>query len=152
MKPLIIAVMAGIFAAAPGLAAPAAMASWAAPEACIAVALAKPVPAGAEPLLARFDRTWPDAWQTRGRLAKQPFTTASLRAVVTDLACLSTLAGSDDIVKDARALFASKRHGKAAFDLLDGVARGTGTDPAIRTAARIFHAQMRFEVDDVRLH
>jgi hypothetical protein len=127
------------------------VATWSSPSACAAIARAEPV--AAEAYLSRLRADWPRDWQTRGRLADQPFSTATLRTVVTDLSCLSALPGGEAVVAEtSRALFASNRHGKAAFDQLDEVARGRDIDPAIRAAARTFHAQMRYTVGEVRLH
>lgn len=124
---------------------------WQAPPACAAIARAEPG-APADAYLAELRRTWPRDWQTRGRIGDQPFQTAALRALVTDLSCLSALPGGERVVVEtARPLFASRRHGRAAFEQLDEVARGSTVDPAIRAAARMLHAQMRFRVDDVRL-
>ncbi|TRW17377.1 hypothetical protein [Glacieibacterium frigidum] len=125
--------------------------AWTAPPACAAIARAEPgVPA--DVYLADLRRTWPRDWQTRGRLGDQPFETAALRSLVTDLSCLSALPGGESVViETARPLFASRRHGRAAFEQLDEVARGSTVDPAIRAAARQLHAQMRFRIDDPRL-
>ena len=126
------------------------LATWSAPAACAAIARAEP--SGADTYLADLRRTWPRDWRTRGRIDDQPFGTAGLRALVTDLSCLSALPGGETVVVDtARPLFASRRHGRAAFEQLDEVARGSSVDPAIRAAARTLHAQLRFSIDDVRL-
>lgn len=106
----------------------------------------------ADLLLAGFARSWPVEWRSRGRLRNQPFTPEAMRRTVTELACLAALPGGDKVVADtARPLFESRRHGGLAFDQLDEVARGAAVDPALRAAARSFHAQMRFEVDTPRL-
>lgn len=127
------------------------LATWRAPAACAAIARAE-VGLPADAYLGELRRTWPRDWQTRGRIGDQPFDTAALRALVTDLSCLSALPGGEAVVVEiARPLFASRRHGRAAFEQLDEVARGSAVDPAIRAAARVLHAQMRFRVDDVRL-
>ena len=125
--------------------------AWQAPPACAAIARAQPG-APADAYLAELRRTWPTDWQSRGRISDQVFGNAQLRGIVTDLACLSALPGGEtEVVETARPLFSSRRHGKAAFEQLDEVARGSTIDPAIRSAARQFHAQMRYRVDEVRL-
>lgn len=97
--------------------------------------------------LAEFDRAYPREWRRRGGIKDVEFTPAELRRAVTGLACLSTWPGADPLVPDAAAaLFASRRHGTAAFEQLDGIARGGVVDPNLRAAARAFHAQMRYVV------
>lgn len=131
--------------------APYTLAAWTAPPACAIVARRTPLRSeavSADILLADFSRDWPLDWRSRGRLRDQPFNSSALRAVVTDLACLSALPGGERIVtRAARPLFESGRHGKAAFEQLDEVARGAAVDGGIRAAARSFHAMMRYEVD-----
>lgn len=130
------------------------LAAWTAPPACAVVMRTEPLRSevrSADVLLADFRRDWPRDWSSRSRLRNQPFDAAGLRAVVTDLACLSVLPGGERVVvRAARPLFESGRHGTAAFEQLDEVARGAGIDGGVRAAARIFHAQMRFEVDRER--
>ena len=127
------------------------LAAWVAPPACAIAARETAISAdapAADILLASFQRDWPHDWRTRGRLRDQPFSNAALRAVVTDLACLSALPGGERVVaRAARPLFESGRHGKRAFEQLDEVARGAAINPGVRAAARVFHAQMRYEVD-----
>ena len=136
--------------------APVQLATWVAPPACAIIARITPaetIPASTDLLLADFRQNWPRDWQSRGRLRNQPFGPATLRNVVTDLACLAALPGADrQILHAARPLFESRRHGRNAFDQLDEVARGAMIDPGVRTAARTFHANMRYEVDMERLH
>ena len=135
--------------------APVAIATWAPPRACAVIAGGVPLRATgptADVLLAEFERGWPRDWSRRSALRNQPFTSTRLRAVVTDLACLSALPGGERIVaRTARPLFQSRRHGTTAFEQLDEVARGAAVDPGVRAAARTFHAQMRYEVDMPRL-
>lgn len=130
------------------------LAAWNSPPACAVVMRTEPLRnevRSADLLLANFRRDWPRDWSSRSRLRNQPFDAAGLRAVVTDLACLSALPGGDRVVaRAARPLFESRRHGAAAFERLDEVARGSGIDGGVRAAARTFHAQMRFEVDQER--
>ena len=120
-------------------------------EACLIVARReRPIGTG-DIVLAEAQRVWPVEWRSRGSLRSQPFTPLQLRRTVTDLACLSALPSGDRVVtRMARALFESRRHGAAAFEQLDDVARSDAVDPPVRAVARTFHAQMRFEVEDPR--
>ena len=127
------------------------LATWST-SACAVIAQGGASARSSDVILADFTRTWPQDWRSSSRLRRQPFTPTQLRATVTELACLATLPGGDRVVADlARPLFGS-RHGAAAFDQLDEVARGATVDPGVRAAARSFHAHMRFEVDTPRLH
>ena len=102
-------------------------------------------------MLKRFDADWPAAWRSQRLVRRAPIAAATLRRAVATLACLAALPGARAHVRDvARPLFASRRNGTAAFEALDGLARSAAVAPAVRAAARTFHAEMRFEVDDPR--
>ena len=130
------------------------LARWSPPPACAVIAgnaAFRSEAFAGDALLARFQRDWPVEWRSRGTLAHQPFSRTAMRAVVSDLACLAALPGGERLVtRAARPMFESRRHGVIAFEELDEVARGTGVHPGVRAAARTFHAEMRFAVDDPR--
>ncbi len=121
--------------------------AWAGPGGCPSVGRA-PAIGASERLMADFERAYPADWRRQGRIEKLAFEADQLRRVVTGLACLATWPAADPAVpKAALPLFASKRHGRLAFELLDGVARDAGVPSDVRAAARSFHAEMRFRVD-----
>lgn len=121
--------------------------TWAGPGGCASVGRAAAIGAS-ERLLTDFDRAYPADWRRQGRIEKVVIEPDQLRRVVTGLACLSTWPAADPAVPMfALPLFASKRHGRAAFELLDGVARDAAVPSDVRAAARSFHAEMRFRVD-----
>lgn len=129
------------------LPAPDPIAAWAGQSGCPSVSRAAAVGAS-EQLMTSFDQHYPADWRRRGRLEKVVLEPDELRRVVTGLACLSTWPAADPAVPRAAVpLFASKRHGRLAFELLDGVARDAIVPSDVRAAARSFHAEMRFRVD-----
>lgn len=119
---------------------------WAGPGGC-ATAARVDAPAAAE-LMSNFERGYPADWRRPNLIKRVDLDPERLRRAVVGLACLSTWPAADPSVPQAALpLFASKRHGKLAFELLDGVARDGATPPDVRAAARSFHAEMRFRVE-----
>lgn len=120
------------------------IAGWAGPGGCALPG--RVAPAEAERLLADFARAYPQAW--RRHVDRVALTPGELRRIVTALACLSPWPAADPAVpRAALPLFASDRHGRRAFELLDGIARDAAAPSDLRAAARTFHADMRFHVD-----
>jgi len=121
--------------------------AWAGPGGCASTGRAAAFGAS-EQLMTNFNRNYPADWRRRGRLEKIKLEPEQLRRVVTGLACLSTWPAADPAVPRAAVpLFASERHGRLAFELLDGIGRDANVPADVRAAARGFHAEMRFRVD-----
>jgi hypothetical protein len=73
----------------------------------------------ADALIAAFEAAYPPALGDPARVEIATVLPATLKAIVAELACLSTHPGADPFVPEqAAALFASKRYGKTAFALL----------------------------------
>lgn len=131
--------------AGPALAVADSSAPWAGPGGC---AMADRTDASPDVLLADFERGYPADWRRPGRLNRLEFDSAELERVVIGLACLSTWpAAEPSVPKAATPLFASKKHGRRAFDLLETIARDANAPQDLRVAARVFHAEMRFRVE-----
>lgn len=93
-----------------------------------------------EALLGQLERTYPAAYADPSRV-DAAVAADSVPLLARSLACLGGLTGYDAFVADqAVALFASRRHGAAAFAALDRMAAGGGPQAAY---AREFAAQMR---------
>jgi hypothetical protein len=71
-----------------------------------------------------------------------------MRATVVGLACLASWPGAEEVVpRAATPLFASKRHGDAAFAALEAVAQDPASDANLRASVRAFGAEMAFRVE-----
>jgi hypothetical protein len=93
------------------------------------------------------DRRLPDAYRHAGELRRTDIAPDTMRDMVADLACLATLPEGKDLVpRSATAMFASRRHGEAAYAALDQVARAPQTAPDLRAAVRSLSAQMHYYV------
>lgn len=98
--------------------------------------------------IAAFEQSYPDEYRSTGTLKDAAIAPEELRAIVTDLACLSTWPGAEQVVpRAATPLFASKRHGKAAFAALDSVALDPASDANMRASVRAFAIEMIYRVD-----
>lgn len=121
--------------------------AWAGPGGCASVTRAAAIGASDE-VLANFDRHYPADWRRQGRIERVTLEADELRRVVTGLACLSTWPAADPAIPQAALpIFASRKHGRTAFELLEGVGRDAAVPSDVRAAARAFHAEMRFRVE-----
>ncbi len=106
-----------------------------------------PIATDAAATAVEFDRVLPADYRSSKGLHRAEIAPDELRAMVAELACLSSVDGSDPAVaKAAVPLFASKRYGDASFAALDQVAAMPGSDPQMRASARAFSATMRYYV------
>lgn len=118
---------------------------WAAP-ACRPYVAGQPIAEGAR-LEALLRRDWPLAWRRRGSLAELSLSPDELSRTVAALACIATWPGQEDAATAvALPLFASHRHGNAAFAATDAVARGTSVPGPMPAAAHVFRANMIYRV------
>ena len=107
-------------------------------------------PASNAAALASFDTDYPEAFRRTKTLDRVEIDPLELRTVVTGLACLSRWPGAERRVpRVATPLFASERHGKAAFALIDVIAQDPASDANLRASARAFGAEMRYRVDRI---
>ena len=105
----------------------------------------------ADRLVNAFERSYPKALAGEASVERTPLGSDALARLVADLACVSSHPGADPFVPEqALALFASKRHGRAAFAALNALARSEAASPALRSAARAFERQMRSYVSNSR--
>lgn len=96
---------------------------------------------------AELAAAWPLDWAARRRLAETELSAAELRRVVAALACTASWPGQEArVIALATPLFASKRHGGAAFAALDGLARSSAAPGPMRAAAHGLRARMRHAV------
>ena len=73
----------------------------------------------ADQLIAAFEVNYPAALVDPKRVEAASISPAILQKIVSDLACLATQPGADPFVPEqAAALFASRRYGAQAFDIL----------------------------------
>lgn len=99
-------------------------------------------------IIADFERTYPAAYRRMSHLKRTEIAPDELRDTVVGLACLATWPGAEEVVpRTATPLFASKRHGPAAFAALDAVAQDPRSDANLRASVRAFSAEMLFRVD-----
>ena len=99
-------------------------------------------------VVADFERGYPDEFRRDSSLKRADITPDELRATVTGLACLARWPGAETVVPEAATpLFASKRHGPAAFQTLQTIARDPNSDANLRAAVRAFGAEMLYRVD-----
>ena len=95
-----------------------------------------------------FTRGYPDDYRSNATLNRTDISADELRATVTGLACLARWPGAERIVPEAATpLFASKRHGPAAFQTIQVIARDPNSDANLRAAVRAFGAEMLYRVD-----
>ena len=93
--------------------------------------------AAADRIIAAFEKEYPAALVDPARVEGVAVEPAVLARIVGDLACLASLPGGDPFVADqASALFASPRHGAAAFAALDRLA-SAGDSAAARFARQM---------------
>lgn len=105
-------------------------------------------PATQSAVVAEFESNYPTEYRKISTLKRTEIGTDELRATVMGLACLSRWPGAEDVVPAAATpLFASKRHGAAAFGLIDTIARDPLSDVNLRAAVRAFGAEMTYRVD-----
>jgi hypothetical protein len=98
-------------------------------------------------IIADFQHSYPEHYRKVSSLNRIDIAPGDLRSLVVGLACLSTLPGAQDIVPSlATPLFASKRHGPAAFDTLETVSHDGLSDVGLRAATRLFNAEMTYRV------
>lgn len=96
---------------------------------------------------AELAAAWPLDWNRRGRLAQTELAGTELRRVVAALACTASWPGEEArVLALATPLFASKRHGAAAFAALDGLARSTTAPGPVRASAHGLRARLRHAV------
>lgn len=90
---------------------------------------------------------WPAQWRSRGRIGDAEMPPPALRRVVAALACTATWPGEEErTIRLALPLFGSRRHGDAAFTMLDALARSGASPGPSRAAAAGFRARMRHAV------
>ncbi|KQT35002.1 hypothetical protein ASG29_02385 [Sphingomonas sp. Leaf412] len=95
-----------------------------------------------------FTRDYPGDFRTQSTLNRTDIPADELRATVTGLACLARWPGAETVVPEAATpLFASKRHGEAAFRTIQVIARDPNSDANLRAAVRAFGAEMLYRVD-----
>ena len=100
-------------------------------------------------LVAAFEKRFPKALRSKTGAERASLTPSVLDALVRELACLASLPGGDPFVPEtATTLFASKRHGRAAFAILDRMAADAAASLARREAARAFAVQMGAYVEN----
>ena len=105
-------------------------------------------PAQQAAVLADFEDSYPDEFRRAATLRKIDIAPQELREMVAGLACLSRWPGAESAVPEAATpLFASKRHGPAAFEAIDQIARDPLSDVNLRAAVRAFGAEMLYRVD-----
>lgn len=105
-------------------------------------------PATQSAVIADFARNYPADYRKNATLKRTEIASGELRATVTGLACLARWPGAEDVVPTAATpLFASKRHGAAAFAVLETIARDPLSDINLRAAVRAFNAEMTYRVD-----
>lgn len=99
-------------------------------------------------VIADFDRNYPAEYRSRGRIKRADISPDELRATVAALACLLRWPGAERVVPEAALpLFASKRYGAAAFQLVETIARDPASDANLRAAVRAFGSEMTYRVD-----
>lgn len=99
-------------------------------------------------VLAEFDRSYPPEYRSARLLKRSEIAPDELRATVTGLACLSRWPGAERVVPDAATpLFASKRYGPTAFQMVETIARDPSSDANLRAAVRAFGTEMIYRVD-----
>lgn len=99
-------------------------------------------------LIADFERNYPAEFRREKRLKRAVISPDELRATVTGLACLSRWPGAEKVVPDvATPLFASERYGRAAFEMVQSIARDSNSDANLRSAVRAFGTEMSYRVD-----
>jgi hypothetical protein len=105
-------------------------------------------PATQASVVADFSRSYPAEYKTSKLLKRTAIAPDELRATVTGLACLSRWPGAEQVVPEAATpLFASKRYGPAAFEMIQTIARDANSDVNLRAAVRAFGAEMIYRVD-----
>lgn len=105
-------------------------------------------PATQAAVVADFERNYPSEFRQQKTLKRADISPDELRATVTGLACLSRWPGAEVVVPEAATpLFASKRHGPAAFEVVQVIARDPNSDVNLRAAVRAFGAEMLYRVD-----
>ena len=98
--------------------------------------------------LAQFEAEFPAEYRDRKVLQEIDIDPEEMRTMVTALSCLAPWPAAEQRVPDvATPLFASKRHGPAAFAALDAVAHDANNDGNLRAVARSFAAEMSYRVD-----
>lgn len=99
-------------------------------------------------VLVEFSQSYPAEYRTSKLLKRTDISADELRATVTGLACLSRWPGAERVVPEAATpLFASKRYGPAAFQLVETIAHDASSDVNLRAAVRAFGAEMTYRVD-----
>lgn len=99
-------------------------------------------------ILAEFEADYPEPYRRLSTLKKTDIAPEDLRDTVTSLACLATWPGAEKTVpRLATPLFASKRHGEAAFAELERVAIDPLADANLRAVVRAFSAEMLYRVE-----
>ncbi len=131
----------------PTATAAAAAATPVAPEASCRSA-ASVDPSGQAEALAEFEQQYPADYRRLKTLKRTQIAPDDLRTTVVGLACLARWPGAQDVVpRAATPLFASKRHGPAAFAVIDTIATDPASDANLRAAVRAFGAEMLYRVD-----
>ncbi|QNA86373.1 hypothetical protein G4G27_22110 [Sphingomonas sp. So64.6b] len=97
--------------------------------------------------IADFQQSYPEQYRKISSLNRADISPADLQSLVVGLACLATWPGAQEIVPTlATPLFASKRHGAAAFNTLDTVSLDGLSGVNMRAATRLFGAEMSYRV------
>lgn len=98
-------------------------------------------------VVADFAQSYPEEYRSAKLLKRADIGPDELRATVTGLACLSRWPGAERVVPQAAIpLFASKRYGRAAFQLVETIARDPNSDANLRAAVRAFGVEMNYRV------
>lgn len=93
--------------------------------------------ADADAMLAAFEREYPASLVSSAQVEGVKIPPATLDDIVASLSCLAAQPGGDPFVPEqAAALFASKRHGAAAFEAVERLA-SAGDEPARRFAEQM---------------
>ena len=99
-------------------------------------------------VLADFAQSYPAEYRSAKLLKRSDIAPEDLRATVSGLACLSRWPGAERVVPEAATpLFASKRYGPTAFQLIETIARDPNSDANLRAAVRAFGTEMIYRVD-----
>lgn len=99
-------------------------------------------------VIAEFDRNYPSEYRSLGRIKHADISPDELRATVAGLACLSRWPGAERVVPEAAVpLFASKKYGPTAFQLVETIARDPSSDANLRAAVRSFGVEMTYRVE-----
>jgi uncharacterized protein YjeT (DUF2065 family) len=83
-------------------------------------------------------------------VGREPISDAEMAGMIRYMACISSWNGTDGVASTFAALFASRRHGKAAFVALAALAKNKAATPDDRRAATEFSQQLHNYVEGPR--